>query len=536
MADKKSKGSIKKHGSESKKKAVADTGAVEKTSVNKAAKKPANAATEKAAEKAAKARAKPVAKKAKPTSRKSSARSAAKDHYDIIVIGSGPAGEAAAMNARKKGRSVAMVCDHDQVGGSCTHWATIPSKALRHAVKEVMVFNTNPLFRDFGDARKLSFQQILAHANRVKYEQVRMRTDFYERNHVPIIKGRAEFVDRHTIKLIGKRRKLTADYFIIATGSRPYRPPDVDFDHPLMFDSDTILRLGFSPRKATVIGAGVIGCEYASIFGGLGYKVELINPNDSLLTFLDTEISDALAYHLRDLGVRSRHNETYEKIEYHDDYIVTYLESGKKIKSDIVLWANGRAGNTEDLGLANIGLEANSRGQLAVNRHYQTALDNIYAAGDVVGWPSLAGAAYDQGRAACNAIVAPEQSHHVDEVATGIYTIPEISTLGQTEAELTSRKIPYEVGKAFFKNTARAQITGEQVGMLKLIFHFETLEILGIHCFGDQASEIVHIGQAIMRQPGAANTMKYFLTTTFNYPTMAEAYRTAALDGLNRVF
>jgi NAD(P) transhydrogenase len=476
------------------------------------------------------------AKQAKPARKKGSTGTAAKDHFEILVIGSGPAGEAAAMNARKKGKSVAMICDHDQVGGSCTHWATIPSKALRHAVKEVMVFNTNPLFRDFGDARKLSFQQILTHANRVKYEQVRMRTDFYERNHVPIIKGRAEFIDSHTVKLIGKRRKLTADHFIIATGSRPYRPPDVDFDHPLMFDSDTILGLDFSPRKVTVIGAGVIGCEYASIFGGLGYKVELINPNDSLLTFLDTEISDALAYHLRDLGVRSRHNEEYEKIEYHDDHIITYLKSGKKIKSDIVLWANGRAGNTEDLGLANIGLEANSRGQLAVDRNYQTAVENIYAAGDVVGWPALAGAAYDQGRAASNAIVAPEQCYPVDEVATGIYTIPEISTLGQTEAELTAKKVPYEVGKAFFKNTARAQITGEQVGMLKLIFHFDTLELLGIHCFGDQASEIVHIGQAIMRQPGAANTMKYFLNTTFNYPTMAEAYRTAALDGLNRVF
>lgn len=481
---------------------------------------------------------KPASVRAKKpvVSKKKKAAQPAKEHFDIIVIGAGPAGEAAAMNAKKKGKSVAMVCDHEQVGGSCTHWATIPSKALRHAVKQVMAFNTNPLFRDLGDAHKLSFQQILTHADRVKYEQVRMRTDFYERNHVPIYKGRASFIDRNTIKLTGKRKKLSADYFILTTGSRPYRPPDVNFDHPRLFDSDTILNLDFSPRKVTVIGAGVIGCEYASIFGALGYKVELINPNESLLTFLDTEISDALAYHLRNLGVRSRHNESYERLEYHDDYVITYLESGKKIKSDIVLWANGRAGNTEDLNLAAVGLQANSRGQLAVDKQYKTEVENIYAAGDVVGWPSLAGAAYDQGRAASNAIVAPDQCYPVEEVATGIYTIPEISTLGMTEAELTRKKVPYEVGKAFFKNTARAQITGEQVGMLKLIFHFDTLEILGIHCFGDQASEIVHIGQAIMRQPGAANTMKYFLNTTFNYPTMAEAYRTAALDGLNRVF
>ncbi|NKB31877.1 MAG: Si-specific NAD(P)(+) transhydrogenase [Pseudomonadales bacterium] len=458
------------------------------------------------------------------------------ERFDLLVIGSGPAGEAAAMNTKKKGKRVGVICDLEQVGGSCTHLATIPSKALRHSVKQVMAFNTNPMFRDFGDARKLSFQQILNHADRVVYEQVRMRSDFYERNHIPIFKGRASFLDKHTIKLIGKRKKLSADYFVIATGSRPYHPPKIKFDHPLMFDSDTILGLDHSPRKVTVIGAGVIGCEYASIFGGLGSKVELINPEDSLLTFLDTEISDALAYHLRNVGVRSRHNEEYEHIEYHDDHIVTYLQSGKKIKSDILLWANGRAGNTQNLGLKNVGVITNSRGQIEINKRYQTKAKNIYAAGDVVGWPALAGAAYDQGRAASNAIFAPDECSPVEEVATGIYTIPEISTLGKTEAELTAEKIPYEVGKAFFKNTARAQITGEQVGMLKLIFHFETLEILGIHCFGDQASEIVHIGQAIMGQPGAANTMKYFLTTTFNYPTMAEAYRTAALDGLNRVF
>lgn len=457
-------------------------------------------------------------------------------HYDIIIIGSGPAGEAAAMNAKKKGRQVAVISDLDDVGGSCTHLATIPSKALRHTVKEVMQFNTNPMFRDLGNVRKLTYQQILKHAHRVIYEQVQMRTDFYERNRIPVIKGRAAFLDKKTIKLIGKRQKLSADYFIIATGSRPYHPPQVDFEHPRVFDSDTILDMDFTPRKVTVIGAGVIGCEYASIFGGLGCKVELINPAASLLSFLDTEISDALAYHLRNLGVRSRHNEEFEAMEYHKDYVVTYLQSGKKIKSDIVLWANGRTGNTQDLDLKQVGIKTNSRGQITVNEKYRSSAKNIFAAGDVVGWPSLAGAAYDQGRAASNAIVAPDECYSVREVATGIYTIPEISTLGATEAELTAAKIPYEVGKAFFKNTARAQITGEQVGMLKLIFHFETLELLGIHCFGDQASEIVHIGQAIMSQPAPANSMKYFLTTTFNYPTMAEAYRTAALDGLNRVF
>ena len=274
-----------------------------------------------------------------------------KNHYDIIVIGAGPAGEAAAMNAKKKGHSVAVINDLKHVGGNCTHWATIPSKALRHAVNQVMQFNANPMFRDVGEAKKLSFQQILKQAQRAVSEQVSMRTDFYDRNHIPVIAGRGTFIDKNTLKLAGKRTKVTADYFIIATGSRPYHPPDVDFDHPRIFDSDTILSLDFSPRKVTIIGAGVIGCEYASIFGGLGAKVELINPAASLLSFLDNEISGALSYHLRDLGVRSRHNEEYEEIEYHDDFIVTYLKSGKKIKSDIVLWANGRAGNTDGLGL-----------------------------------------------------------------------------------------------------------------------------------------------------------------------------------------
>jgi NAD(P) transhydrogenase len=460
----------------------------------------------------------------------------ATEHFDIIVIGTGPAGEAAAMNAKKKGKKVAVVCDLPQVGGSCTHLGTIPSKALRQAVKQIMQFNSNPVFRDFGDVRKLTFPQILKHSDRVIYEQVKMRTGFYERNFIPVFKGTASFIDKKTLRLIGKRKKLTADYFIIATGARPYHPKGVNFDHPLIFDSDTILSLDHSPRKVTVIGAGVIGCEYASIFGGLGAKVEIINPEDSLLSFLDFEISDALSYHLRNVGVRSRHNEEFETMEYHDDHLVTHLKSGKKIKSNIVLWANGRTGNTDKLGLKNVGLVPDSRGLLKVNRTYQTRVKNIFAAGDVAGWPALASAAYDQGRAASNAIVDPDECHFVDEVATGIYTIPEISTLGKTEQELTEEKISYEVGKAFFKNTARGQITGEEAGMLKLIFHFETLEILGIHCFGDQASEIVHIGQAIMRQPGAANTMKYFMDTPFNYPTMAEAYRIAALDGLNRVF
>jgi len=459
-----------------------------------------------------------------------------KKQYDIIVIGSGPAGESAAMNAAKKGRRVAVVSDRDKVGGNCTHLGTIPSKALRQSVKQVMQFSSNPLLREFATLRKPCFQDIMRHAARVIDEQVHLRSAYYEKNGIDIVQGVASFVDQHTVRLGSRGPLLTADHFIIATGSRPYRPDSVDFTHPRIFDSDTILQLDHSPRKVTVIGAGVIGCEYASIFGGLGAKVELINPANTLLSFLDWEISDALSYHLRNAGVRSRHNEEYDRLEYCDTHVVTHLKSGKRIKSDIVLWANGRTGNTDQLNLPAIGLTPNTRGQLEIDSRYRTAIENVYAAGDVVGWPSLASVSYDQGRAASNAIVDPDACVQIDRFASGIYTIPEISTLGKTERELTNEKVPYEVGKAFFKNTARGLITGEQVGMLKILFHFDTLEILGIHCFGDQASEIVHIGQAIMLQEGKANTMRYFLDTTFNYPTMAEAYRIAALDGLNRVF
>ncbi|HTR01072.1 MAG TPA: Si-specific NAD(P)(+) transhydrogenase [Candidatus Acidoferrum sp.] len=461
-----------------------------------------------------------------------------KHSYDLIVIGSGPSGESAAMNAAKHGRKVAVVNDKLRPGGNCTHLGTIPSKALRHGVKQFMQFKTNPMLREFGDASKVTFQQLMKHATKVVEEQGVVRSDFYQRNQVPLFEGTASFIDRNTIEVQQGRDKfkMTSDYFMIATGARPYRPANVDFSHPRVFDSDTILGMQVQPRKVTIIGAGVIGCEYASIFGGLGCKVELINPATSLLSFLDLEISEALSYHLRNMSVRARHNEQFEKVEYHDDHVVTYLESGKKIMSDILLWANGRTGNTDRLNLAAVELSPNSRGQLTVNERYQTTVPNIYAAGDVIGWPALASAAYDQGRAATNAIFDQEAFSSLEEIPTGIYTIPEISTIGFNEKELTDKKIPYEVGKAFFRNIARAQITGDEVGMLKLIFHFDTLEILGIHCFGDQASEIVHIGQAIMKQKDGANTLRYFLNTTFNYPTMAEAYKVAAFDGINRVF
>jgi NAD(P) transhydrogenase len=357
---------------------------------------------------------------------------------------------------------------------------------------------------------------------------------------VPVICGSARFVDPHTIEVLecneGKQR-LTADAIVIATGSRPYRPADVDFSHPRIFDSDTILGLSFTPQSITVYGAGVVGCEYTSMFRNLDCKVNLVNTREKLLEFLDDEIIDALAYHLRDRGVILRHGETYEKIEGRDDGVVLHLKSGKQLKTDILLWANGRSGNSDGMGLEAIGVQPDSRGQIKVNDNFQTAVPHVYAVGDVIGFPSLASAAYMQGRFASTHVMTGKGDHiMVRDIPTGIYTSPEISSIGRTERELTAQNVPYEIGHSLFKSLARAQITGRTTGMLKILFHRETLAILGIHCFGANASEIIHIGQAIMSQQGSANSLLYFINTTFNYPTMAEAYRVAALNGYNRLF
>lgn len=460
-------------------------------------------------------------------------------NYDLIVIGAGPAGESAAMNGTKSGLKVAVIDTRKAVGGNCTHQGTIPSKALRHAVHQVMQFNRNPMFRNMSDQKWLSYRQVHETAQRVIDKQVAMRARFYARNGVDLYVAQARFEDANTVELAlpdGQTDKLTSKDFVVATGSRPYRPPEIDFSHPLIFDSDTVLGMEQTPKNMVIYGAGVIGCEYASIFNGLGTKIDLINPGERLLAFMDDEISDALSYHLRGNGVLIRHDEAFESVVGHDDYVVLTLKSGKRIKCDAFMWANGRTGNTDTLNLDAVNLKANGRGQLEVDEEYRTSAENIYAVGDVIGWPSLASAAYDQGRAVAGVITQNGTFRRINDVPTGIYTIPEISSIGKTERELTAAKVPYEVGKAYFKETARAQITGEDVGVLKLLFHRETTELLGIHCFGDQAAEILHIGQAIMSQKSGGNSIKYFLEHTFNYPTMAEAYRVAALNGLNRIF
>lgn len=460
--------------------------------------------------------------------------------FDVVIIGSGPGGEGAAMKCAKAGKRVAVVDRYDRVGGGCTHWGTIPSKALRHAIK---VYGQQRRYA--LSARRCEgtpdYPQMLREAASVIDRQVDLRQGFYDRNRVPVLHGQARFVDANTVEVLGEGdapiARLVADHFVIAVGSRPYRPPEVDFTHPRILDADTILTMQDTPQSITIYGAGVIGSEYASMLKLLGIKITLVNTRSKLLSFLDDEIIDALSYHLRDQGVLIRHDETMDRIEGTDDGVILHLVSGKRVRSDALLFAIGRTGNTDGLGLEALGLTPDQRGQIEVDEHYRTAVPHVYAVGDVIGWPSLASAAYDQGRfAAAHLCDGTRNARLTDQIPTGIYTTPEISSIGATERDLTREKVPYEVGVAHFKHLARAQISGQTVGMLKILFHRETMQILGIHCFGDRAAEIIHIGQAIMAQDGDANTVEYFTQTTFNYPTMAEAYRVAALNGINRLF
>lgn len=457
--------------------------------------------------------------------------------WDLVIVGSGPAGEAAAMRAAKGGMRVAMVEDQARVGGSCTHLATIPSKALRHQVRQAIRFQRNVLLEGVVNVPEIRWEELLQRVSKVIDQQVQVRTGHYVRNRVRVFAGSGRLAGEGRVQVTGTDGRewlLETRNVLLATGSRPYHPEDVDFTSPRIYDSDSVLAMEHTPRHLIIYGAGVIGSEYASIFSGLGIRVDLVNTRHHLLDFLDTEITDALSYHLRDQGVTIRHNEHYQQVQADDEGVTLVLESGKRIRADALLWCNGRSGNSRDIGLDTVGLEADGRGHLTVDESYQTRVPGIYAVGDVVGWPALASAAYDQGRF-CAGAICGESARRVEDVPTGIYTIPGISSVGRTEQELTRDKVPYEVGQAFFRNLARAQITGETVGMLKLLFHRDTLEVLGIHCFGYQAMEIVHVGQAIMRQPAPHNTIEYFVETTFNYPTMAEGYRVAAINGMNRM-
>ena len=451
-------------------------------------------------------------------------------NYDLIIIGSGPGGEGAAMKATRNGLKVAIIED-DALGGACNYWGTIPSKALRQLSREI-----------WYNKKNYDFPEMLDTAYEIVLKQSEIKKNHFAENEIDVFYGFASFLEKHRIKISrknGSSEIITGRKFILSTGSRPYQPDDIDFTHPRILDSDKLLRLKDKKIKSiTIYGAGVIGCEYASILGTLDIQVNLINTRDKLMSFLDNEIIETLTHHFTvNQRINLMHNETYKSIKAEGDKILTTLNSGRIIESDYVLFALGRAGNTDGLNLDKIGVEFNpARGLISVNDNYQTSLENIYAVGDVIGFPSLASSAFNQGRFAATHIIDGSCNDKlVEDIPTGIYTRPEISCIGKTEEELKADKIPYEAGRAYFKDLARAQISNSQTGMLKILFHKETFEILGIHCFGHRVSEIIHIGQAIKSMPGKHNSIKYFLNTTFNYPTMAEAYRIAAIDGVNKL-
>lgn len=453
-------------------------------------------------------------------------------HYDSIIIGSGPGGEGAAMHLTKHGQKVAIV-EKNKIGGDSTHLSTIPSKVLRHVVQKYEDYNK---FFNENSILKPKITQFTKLAVEIAKKQEKLRFNFYLKNKVAVHFGMASFINSKKIEVLGERKlQLTADNFIIATGSTPYHPTEIDFKDPQIFDSNKILQIKELPFSCTIYGAGVIGCEYASILSSIGVKINLVHQRASLLSFLDEEIIHALIYNLQSKSVNIFNKEEFDYLEKKENKIILHTKTSKRIKSDILFWANGRTGNTKDLQLTNCELKSNQREMIVVNENYQTTQKHIYAVGDIIGYPSLSSTAYDQGRIAANHILHQNIGSHFQIMPTGIYTTPEISSIGKTEAELTAEKIPYEVGKAHFSSIARAQIVSQQVGMLKIIFHLDTLEILGIHCFGEQASEIIHIGQAIMSQKNGANSIMYFINTTFNYPTMAEAYRIAALNAINRL-
>ncbi|MDH5752508.1 MAG: Si-specific NAD(P)(+) transhydrogenase, partial [Deltaproteobacteria bacterium] len=360
------------------------------------------------------------------------------------------------------------------------------------------------------------------------------------RNGVELTRGTAVFTSANSIQVhpaegdsSGGGESYEAPYFVIATGSRPWHPDNLDFSHPLIRDSDTILGLKEIPRSLTIIGAGVIGCEYASIFSHLGVKLNLVNPRQELLDFLDLEISNALAYLMREQGVRIRLGETLESATVENGQVLAHMASGKIIKSDVLLFANGRTGNTDSMGLETIPLQINQRRQIEVNEYFQTSQPHIFAVGDVIGPPALASTAMEQGRiAALNAFGNKMITPRLDLLPTGIYTIPEISMVGATEEQLTAERVPYEVGAATYREIARGQISGNTTGRLKLLFHRETLALLGVHVIGDQAGDLVHLGQTVMAFGG---TLEYFVNQVLNYPTYSECYRVAALNGINRL-
>lgn len=455
--------------------------------------------------------------------------------FDLVVIGSGPAGQRAAVQAAKVHKRVALVEREGAIGGVCVNTGTIPSKTVREAILYLTGLNQRGIY---GQGYRLR-EQIEASDLRERTRQVVERErnvvrDQLLRNHVMLVPGTARFVDEHSIEVAGAagaERRMSADYVVIATGSEPARVPGVDFNSRTIFDSDTVLNNDRLPGSIVVVGAGVIGIEFASMFAALGTRVTVVDARTTLLDFCDPEIVEALRYHLRDLNVIFRFGETVTGVTERAEDTVTHLASGKQIAAEAVLYSAGRVGATEALSLDTIGLEADSRGRISVDEHYRTAVPHVYAVGDVIGFPSLASTSAEQGRlAACDAF-GIDVHPMLELLPFGIYAIPEIGFVGRAEPELTAANIPYEVGIAHYRELARGQINGETYGLLKLLVGANRT-LLGVHAFGTDATELVHIGQAVM---GLGGTVDYLVDTVFNYPTLAEAYKVAALDATNKL-
>lgn len=458
--------------------------------------------------------------------------------YDLVVIGSGPGGQKAAIAAAKLGKTVAVIERGHMLGGVCVNTGTIPSKTLREAVLYLTGMNQREMYgASYRVKERITPADLLARTEHVIGREVEVVRSQLMRNGVELYTGHASFVDEHTIRVEdptrAERITVSGRYVVIATGTTPARPGGVDFDNDRVLDSDQILELKSLPSSMVVVGAGVIGIEYASMFAALGTKVTVVERRDSMLEFCDSEIVDSLQFHLRDLAVTFRFGEEVTAVDVGGTGTVTTLASGKQIPAETVMYSAGRQGQTEGLELANAGLEADDRGRVFVDdKTYQTKVEHIYAVGDVIGFPALAATSMEQGRLAAY--------HAFDEPCSGtralqpfgIYAIPEISFVGATEVELTRNSIPYEVGVSRYRELARGQIVGDSYGMLKLLVSTEDLTLLGVHIFGTSATELVHIGQAVM---GCGGTVEYLVDAVFNYPTFSEAYKVAALDVMNKM-